>query len=280
MKDTYQVITDRILEKLEEGTIPWHKPWSGGGAPVNLVSKKEYRGINVFMLGCNGHESPYWLTYRQAKAKGGHVKKGERGTPVVFWKAFDGKEADAEGNAKKYFVLRHYTVFNVTQCEGVDYPKPENEDEERTFDPIENCTTVVDEMPKSPPITHGEPRAYYRPGTDTVNMPKPETFDGSEEYYSTLFHELAHSTGHESRTGRHGQGGCDHSFGSQSYSREELVAEFSAAFLCGHCSIENSTIDNSASYIDGWSRKLRNKPKMLIQAAAQAQKAVDFVLGK
>ena len=284
MKDTYQMITDRIIEKLEEGTIPWRKPWTGGseGAPMNLVTKKPYRGLNVFMLACQEYDSPYWLTYKQAKAKGGHVKKGERGTPVIFWKQIAGKEKDEDGNEKtrSFPVLRHYTVFNVDQCENLDAPRPARDEEARTFDPIENCAAVVDEMPKPPALDHREQRAYYRPSTDTVNMPKPETFVNSESYYATLFHELTHSTGHDTRTGRHAKNNCDHNFGSYSYSKEELVAEFGAAFMCGHCGIENRTIDNAASYIDGWSRKLRNKPKMLIHAAAQAQKAVDCILSK
>ena len=282
--DVYEIITDRIIEKLEAGTIPWHKPWSGGdGIPKNLITKKEYRGINVFMLGVSGWGSSYWLSYKQAQELGGCVKKGEKGTPVVFWKWLTSKKED-ESDEKNFPMLRYYTVFNVEQTEGIDEKKiPSLAIKYNKIERLEQCEAITANMPKKPMLTFNEQRAYYSPTLDYVNMPKRKTFTSSEEYYSTLFHELTHSTGHASRVNRKGidcPDGSWSSFGSVPYAKEELVAEMGASFLCGICQVENKTIDNSAAYIKSWLRKLKDDKKMVIMAAAQAQKAVDFILGK
>ena len=174
-------------------------------------------------------------------------------------------------------MLRQYTVFNSEQCDGIEIPKIEARDNE----PIADCEKIVSSMPKAPDIRHESTRAFYRPDEDFVSLPVLSAFDGSEEYYSTLFHELTHATGHASRLGRHGKREYTfHGFGSKNYSREELVAEMGAAFLSGHCGIENRTIDNSASYIDSWRAKLGENPKLVVIAAAQAQKSADFILGR
>ena len=282
--DVYEMVTDRILEALENGTVPWRKPWRGGtaaGSPVNLKSKKAYRGINVFVLHLQGFSSRYWATFKQAKDLGGKVRKGSKGTPVVFWKWIDKKGKDDDGNEivlDRYPILRYYTVFNLDQIDGIDDPDAKAADDTPAkFNPIEAAEKIVDEMPNRPEITHNEPRAYYRPSTDTVNMPKPELFDVPAEYYSTIFHELTHSTGHESRLNRDGITKLA-AFGDDNYSQEELVAEMGAAFLCGHAGIENETIDNSAAYIDGWRKKLSTDKKLVVYAAAQAQKAADYIL--
>lgn len=279
----YEMVTDRIMTKLEAGVVPWHKPWAGGDMPVNLVSKKQYRGVNVWLLSCMGFSSPYFVSYKQAQELGGTVKKGEKGCPVVFWKWLEKKDPDArEGEIstkdRKIPLLRYYTVFNTDQCEGIDHAKiPTSDLPVREIEPIEECELMVAGMPKRPEITHTEQRAYYRPSTDTVNMPAQETFEGDEEYYSTLFHELTHSTGHESRLNRRGSD-TPRNFGDREYSKEELVAEMGAAYLCGVAGIENKTIDNSAAYIASWMKALRDDKKMVVQAAGQAQKAADFIL--
>ena len=274
-----EIITARIIDKLEQGTIPWHKPWTGGEAPKNLITKKEYRGVNVFILNAMGYSSPYWVSFKQAHELGGTVKKGEKGTPVIFWKWMN--KTDEEGNlsADHFPFLRYYNVFNIGQLEGIDESKiPALTVKYNDLEKISQCEAVVTAMPKRPEITYNDQRAYYIPSKDSVNMPKMETFDGSEEYYSTLFHELTHSTGHESRLNRKGIISGIAAFGTQDYSKEELVAEMGAAFLCGHCQIDNKTIDNSAAYIKSWLKKLKDDPKMVILAAAQAQKATDFIL--
>ena len=277
--DIYQRITARIIRQLESGTVPWHKPWQGGiaGCPKNLISKRTYRGINTFLLSCAAHESPYWLTYRQANELGGHIRKGEKSTPVIFWKWVD-KENPQTDKRERFPLLRHYNVFNVEQCElppekvPMFSTVPDND-----FERIASCEQVVTEMPEPPEIRYSGGAAAYRPVTDTVQIPKPERFCGQEEYYSTLFHELTHATGHESRLKRPGIT-AEIRFGSRSYSKEELVAEMGAAFLCGHCGIENSVIKNSAAYVAGWLQRLRDDKRLVIHAAAAAQKAADFIL--
>ena len=277
----YEIITNKIIERLEHGTVPWHQPWSTE-LPKNLASKREYRGINVFVLGSTGYANPYWLTYKQAKQLGGHIRKGEKSSPVVFWKWLEREQENpdtGEKEAKNIPLLRYYNVFNIEQCEGIPEDKIPELENTRDFHPIDTAEKTVQDMPQRPIITHNEAQAYYRPSADVVNMPPAESFLSDEEYYSTLFHELTHSTGHESRLKRLNTDKLA-AFGSKDYSQEELVAEMGAAFLSGHCQIENRTIDNSAAYIQGWLRKLKNDKRLVVFAAAQAQKAADFILGE
>ena len=272
----YQMVTDRVAELLEKGVVPWQKPWAGGGHPANFISKKDYRGINTFLLGASGFSSRYWLSFKQVKSKGGTVKKGEHGSPCIFWKWIDLKETDETDKPKKIPFMRYYTVFNLEQTTGIDIP----EVEKRDLNPIAVCEKTIIDMPNAPFITHKESQAYYRPAEDTVNMPKSNLFRSDSAYYSTLFHELTHSTGHANRLDRHANDNCSHHFGSTDYSKEELVAEMGAAFLCGHCEIERETIDNSAAYIQSWLKRLRDDRKFLVSAAAKAQKAVDYILDR
>ena len=288
--NVYSIITERICALLEKGTIPWHKPWTtpnaGDAMPRNLASRKPYRGVNVFLLHAMSYASPFWLTFKQAQAMGGNVRKGERATPVVFWKWLDveNSERDEQGKGKSERVpmLRYYSVFNVAQCDGIEAPQPEGSDTtKRTHSPIETAEQIVSAMPKLPAIAHGGNRACYSPALDRVDMPQAETFDSGENYYSVLFHELTHATGHESRLNRKGVAGSDgewSAFGSTPYAREELVAEMGAAFLCGQAGIVERTIDNSAAYVAGWLERLKNDQKLVVIAAAQAQKAADFIL--
>jgi len=280
MNNVYAIITDTIIKKLQEGTVPWHMPWSAE-RPKNLISDKPYRGINVFLLGSLGYMSPYWVTFKQAQNLGGHVNKGEKGTPVVFWKTYSKMETDPDSQKtekKSRFVLRYYSVFNIEQCTLPAEEVPQEDPTTRAFDPIPKAQSIVEAMPNAPAITHQSQRACYSPLLDIVNMPKPESFDTPENYYSTLFHELTHSTGHESRLNRKGITDPVR-FGSHSYSKEELVAEMGAAFLSGHCGIEDRILDNSAAYINGWLGRLKNDPKLVVMAAAKAQKASDYILG-
>ena len=279
MKDTYQIITDRLLAILEAGTVPWHKPWNHGyGGPRNLVSNKHYQGINIFMLACCGSNfgSPYWLTYKQAKDLGGQVRRGEKGTPVIFWKLYDKDDPEADNGIRKVPVLRYYTVFNTEQCENITVPPPDGFSWAE-HNPIEAAEAVIHAMPNCPTIEISGARAYYSPSHDIVKVPELYRYEQAEEYYSTLFHELAHSTGHKSRLNREGITG-KHFFGDAVYSREELIAEMTAAFLCGHTGIENATIHNSAAYIQSWINVLKGNKKLAIIAAAQAQKAADYIL--
>ena len=272
-KDVYQVITDRIIRLLESGTVPWHRPWKGGyQAPRNFMSRKAYRGINLFLLNATGFASPFWLTFKQVETLGARVKKGEKAFPVVFWKILEDEE---NGETRKIPFLRYHSVFNVFQCEGITLPAPPEVKGE--FHPIERCEAVVANMPRRPAIDHGGGRACYSPGRDAVSIPEAKMFESPHAYYGTLFHELTHATGHVSRLNRK-EVADPSNFGSNPYSREELVAEMGAAFLSGHCEIENTTLDQSASYIQNWLERLKEDRKLVVHAAAQAQKACDFIL--
>jgi len=275
MSNTYEIVTDAIIKQLESGVAPWRKPWHTG-MPANLVSKKEYRGINVFLLGFQGYGSRYWLTYRQAQTLGGNVKKGERGSKVVFWKIdeYEKKNKETgESENRKSILLRYFTVFNLEQCEGIKSP-----DTRLVVHPIEQCESIVRSMPTPPKLVQ-EAQACYRPSADTVGMPARSAFTSAEEYYSTFFHELTHSTGHPSRLGREGIME-HHPFGSEDYSKEELVAEMGAAMLCGVAGIESRTLDNSAAYLQSWITKLKSDSRLVVSAASQAQKAADYILAK
>ena len=285
--DVYGIITERITKALDEGTVPWHKPWdAAAGAPRNAVSKKAYRGINVFLLGMGGmrFESNYWLSFKQSQQLGGNVRRGEKSQQVIFWKVERVVKGDPDENGDaptgRRFILRYYNVFNVEQC---DLPErvwarlapPKKPD----WNPIERGDQIVGAMPNAPRILHGGDVACYSPHLDIVKMPEREQFKAPAEYYSTLFHELGHSTGHESRLARKNiMDLCP--FGSTNYSAEELVAEMTAAFLCGVAGIENTTVLNSAAYIKSWLSKLKDDRKMVVLAAAQAQRAADYILAR
>ncbi len=289
-KDIYQEITNLIIEKLEQGFIPWHRPWSAYGAAASYITKKPYRGVNALLMNMLNHEKPYYLTFKQAKELGGMVRKGSKSVPVLYWNFYfkhaeTGKkltEAVARklpaDKVKKLAFLREYNVFNIDQIDNIEFNfpevviKPEN-------GIIESCESIVTGMPKAPAIKHDNAkRAFYVPSQDYVNMPDIKFFDSSEFYYDTLFHELVHSTGHQSRLSRPEI--TEHnSFGSENYSKEELVAELGGSFLCGHAGIQNDrTVENNAAYIQGWVKKLKNDNQLIIQATGKAQKAADYIL--
>lgn len=277
--DVYEIVTAAILAKLAEGTIPWRRSWSGGyESPKNLKSGKAYRGINVFLLGLRGYASPWWVTFKQARDLGGSVRKGEKGSRVVLWRWIEKEKAD--GTKDRFPLLRYYTVFNVEQCELPEgkVPVPVAEALE-ALEPVAAAEKIVAEMPNPPVVHHRGSQPCYRPKSDEVEVPEIERFESAEEYHSTLFHELGHATGHGSRLDRSEVTGAI-CFGSDDYSNEELVAEMTAAFLCGRAGIEQATIANSAAYIDHWRRKISDDPKLVVTAAARAQKAADYILGE
>ena len=278
----YELVTQRVVSLLESGVIPWRKPWitaelDGNNIPRNAVSKRRYRGINSFLLGLSPYADPRWLTFKQAKELGGFVKSGEKASPVVFWKWLE-IEDEETGEKKDIPFLRYYSVFNVEQTEGCKVAELPKVEKPCLASRLEAAENVVSGMPNAPAIYHdGGSAAYYRPSNDTVHMPELEYFLSTEGYYSTLFHELGHSTGHETRLNRPGITELA-SFGSEKYSKEELVAEFTAAFLTNHCGIDNH-IPQNAAYIDSWLSALKKDVKMAVIAAAQAQKAADYILG-
>jgi antirestriction protein ArdC len=245
------------------------------GLPRNRVSQKPYRGINVFLLLAMSYESPLWLTFRQATQLGGSVRKGEKACPVVFWKQLNIEDKES-GETGRIPLLRYYHVFNAAQCEGLPTSDPTVEIAAGN-NSQPDC--IVANMPQPPTVKHGMAMAYYSPHDDCVGLPARERFHTEEGYYATLFHELVHSTGHEKRLKRSTLAESS-GYGSNPYCREELIAEMGAAFLCGHAEIAERTIENSAAYIQGWLTQLKSDKTLIVQAAAQAQKAADFILGR
>lgn len=278
----YETITNTILDALKRGVVPWRKPWdSSASVPVNVVSSKPYRGVNLFLLAMTPYTDHRWLTYKQAQEKGGRVRPGEKSTLVVFWKRWEPKpEADKDENTPKTQapLLRYFHVFNAEQCEGLDLPEVYRPGRQAEHERITVADLLVDSMPDKPTIRECGQAAWYRPADDLVNIPPIAKFESPDSYYATLYHELAHATGHEKRLNRKGVTESIQ-FGSGEYSKEELVAELTSAFCCAAIGLDNSLIDDSASYISGWLGVLRNDPKAVVIAAAQAQRAADYIKG-
>jgi antirestriction protein ArdC len=285
----YQVVTDRIIASLKTGVIPWEKPWqslhfTGGPFPRNFRTGKPYRGINIMLLWSCSYGSPFWLTFNQAKELKGTVRKGEKGTQIVFYKQLrDRQKTDdkptAEEDRRPPFVLTYHTVFNVEQCDGLALPQMELPTRPNDVDVDETCEAIVSGWSNRPSLqltSATEYRAYYRPNTDAVHMPARARFVDAPHYYSTLFHELIHSTGHESRLNRT----FGAHFGDELYTKEELVAEMGAAFLSAIAGIANENTErNTTAYIQNWISRLQEDNRLIIHAAANAQRAVDSILG-
>ncbi len=279
MPSVYEIITERIIKQLESGVAPWRKPWTCQ-TPANLITQKEYRGLNVFTLASQGFPSRFWLTFNQSTKLGGKIRKCEKSSPVIFWNVGDEQETttpEGRKESSRPFLLRYYSVFNFSQTEGIDIPASLLQ-ETRTNNPIEACEQIVSNMP-NPPAFQQSDRAWYSPSSDVVGMPARSLFHSSEEFYATEFHELAHSTGHPKRLHRENFDNPAH-FGSESYSKEELIAEMTAAMLCGIAGIEQNTLGNSAAYLKTWIARLKSDSRLLVSAASQAQKAADFIRGK
>jgi antirestriction protein ArdC len=291
--DIYQELTDRIIRKIEAGVKPWQPTWSRYGLARNAATGHIYSGVNAFILNlfCE-HPIPYYMSFKQAKAMGGNIRKGAKAERVYFYKSYykdeSGKNINAEqaqainemgGETQRIAFLKFYHVFNIADVEGVEVETPEI-----TLTPHERiaaCEAVVEGYQNAPELVHeNADQAYYSPSSDKLNMPQLEQFKTPEAYYLTLFHEMTHSTGHESRLNREGIT-KPAKFKSERYSREELIAEMGAAFLAGHTGIDgDDEIDNSAAYLEGWLKVLKEDNKLIFKAAADAQKAVDHILGK
>ena len=275
--DVFAIITNRIIDQLEKQVIPWRKPWTEGGHPQNLFTKRPYTGINTWLLGSLGYAQNYFLTWNQVKSVGASVKKGEKGTMVVFWKHILQEQSKDNTEARKAkSLLRYYYVFNIAQIDNlpevITIPYPPD-----TISTITACDEIIEAMPNSPTIKHGKQSAYYNPVEDYINMPKQGSFDSLTSYYSTLFHELIHSTGHQSRLNRK-EVVEPNKFGSELYSIEELTAEIGACYLNSISGIAITQFDNSVAYIKGWIDKLQNDKRLIVYASGQAQRATDYIL--
>ncbi|MCR4294321.1 MAG: zincin-like metallopeptidase domain-containing protein [Elusimicrobia bacterium] len=277
--DAYAIVTDRIIAALEAGNVPWRQPWHvrSHGPQRNAISGHAYRGINVLLTASARYADPRWITFKQALDLGGHVRKGEHGTPIVFFRIIERDDA-ATGEPVRIPLARHFTLFNAGQCDGLDLPPLEEPAEGAAFDPIEAAEAIVAAMPQRPEIQHNTARAFYRPATDVVHLPPRESFQTPAAYYATAFHELTHSTGHQSRVGREAIGTA--AFGDDCYSREELIAEMGAAFLSAESGISADTITPSAAYIGAWLAVLKADSRLVISAAAAGQRAADFILDR
>jgi len=267
----YKEITEEIIAKLNQGTIPWRQTWKSG-LPTNAVSMKPYRGINVWLLSGHRFQSNLWLTFNQAKQLDGFVKKGERGRQIVFWQIAEKlcKDELGEEYLDSVPVLRIYTVFNIHQT------TVEIEAEDNDLNPIEEAQGIIDGYIDKPEIGFGEPA--YNPNTDRVTMPAMAPFDSADEYYSTLFHELSHSTGHSKRLNRD----LNNHYGSGQYAEEEVIAEMSASYLSATAGIQvySKTLDNNAAYIQHWIEKLRGNERLIVTLSSKAQLSSDWITGK
>lgn len=269
--DVYAMVTNRIIELLEQGTIPWQQPWTDSGQPRNLITKRPYKGVNILLLNSLSFEHNLFLTFKQIKTIGGSVIKGEKGQFIVFTKMVD----DKDDPSKKRYFLRFYKVFNYSQCTGI--PIEFLPSENSTCEKVSSFEVVAENMPNPPKITVGGKEAFYSPSEDRVNMPPIKTFKQAHAYYSVLFHELVHSTGHQSRLNRK-EVTEKIVFGSQQYSLEELVAEIGSCYLKSYTGIFEAEIVNSVSYINHWLEKLKNDKKFIIHAASRAQRAVEYII--
>jgi antirestriction protein ArdC len=286
--DIYAEVTNRIIEQLENGVVPWQSPYfSKVGFPRNFASGKPYHGINVFLLGSLRYTSPYFLTFLQAKELGGNVRKGEKGSLVIKYGTYTKEIEGAAGahNAeerRKY--LKGYTVFHASQIEGISFPQLDATPELPATAACDRARAKVAGMPNPPKLAEGSAVPCYRRKTDSVHMPERRFFTSEEAYYSTLFHELSHATGHESRLARasllENKGIDAEGEARKVYAEEELVAEMGASFLCAHAGIIEAELPNSAAYLQGWIDALKSKDAKgwVIRAASQAQKAADFIL--
>lgn len=271
---SYEVITEQLLTAMEKGIIPWRKTWAGN-QPCNAFNKNEYRGINTLVLGLAPFSDHRWATWNQITERGGNVKQGEEKnyTRIVLWN-FSKKE-DKNGNVKTIPFLKYFRVYNVEQTENLELPAIS---ETETRDTIAEAEVIVNGYSSCPDI-QGSQNAWYSPSKDIIGMPDITMFESSDAYYATLFHEMAHSTGHASRLNRKEVVESTY-FGSNDYSKEELVAEFSAYFLCNTCGIANERLEqNTTAYLQSWAKVLKADPKIAVQCASVAQKVSDYILG-
>ena len=272
--DIYKEVTDRIMAQLENGIIPWQKPWIASGNAISHVTGHSYSLLNQMLLGRPGE----YVTFAQCQKEGGKVKKGEKSSMVVFWKFIE--QEDEETHEKKQVpFLRYFNVFHIDQCEGL---KAKHQQElPNTANADEAADDIISDYlnREGVKLQHKEgDRAFYSPSRDSITLPLLAQFAETAEYYSTAFHELTHSTGHASRLNRLEKTAF---FGTEAYSKEELIAEIGASALVSHVGLETSrSFRNNAAYVQNWLQVLKNDKKFIVSAAGKAEKAVDMILGE
>ena len=269
-RDLEQEITNKIIAQLEQGVAPWRKSWASidGGLALR-ENGQPYRGWNQFILSMSGYSNPYWMTYKHAESIGAQVRGGEKGTAISFWGKAKPKKNDPD--AKPFMFMKVYSVFNVDQIDGLPekfYPQPvertQIERDQAAEEYIYECKAD---------IRWGGGRAYYRPSEDCIQLPAIDDFEDYAAYAGTAIHELAHWTGAAHRLDRNLKTG----HGTKDYAREELVAECSAALICGHLGLEIEPREDHAAYLSHWLEVLREDKSAIRKAFSQAQKVVDFL---
>ena len=283
-KKICEMVAERVLEELKNGVIPWNQPWFGSDRFVSHVNGKYYSLLNCMLLGKPGE----YATFNQISKEGGKVKKGAKSKIVVFWSPVKKEETDDAGEKteKLYFVLKYYRVFNLNDCEDIKKKYLNDDDTKFIHEEVKDAEDVIRGYSEANPtlkIMRNERSnsAFYRPSEDLIQVPMMEQFEKVEEFYSTLFHEMTHSTGHWSRLGRFKEEGKVAAFGGEDYGKEELIAELGAAALCGKCGIETrDSFRNSAAYLKGWTDAIKGNPELIVAAAGKADKAVEFILGE
>lgn len=283
-KKICEMVAERVLAELEKGVAPWTQPWFGSDRFVSHVNGKHYSLLNCILLGEPGE----YATFNQVAKEGGKVKKGAKSKVVVFWSPIKKEEVgdDGEKKIKVFYVLKYYRVFNLNDCEGIKKKYLNDDDTRFIHETVKDAEEVISGYCGANPglkIQRDEKsgRAYYRPSEDKIVVPTMEQFEKVEEFYSTLFHEMTHSTGHWSRLGRFKENGSAAAFGDENYGKEELIAELGAAALCGKCGIESKdSFRNSAAYLKGWTEAIKGDPELIVAAAGKADKAVEFILGE
>ncbi len=275
MSKLHDDVTQLIIDQIEKGSIPWVKPWNASSeSDKNLLTQKPYQGINRLLLGISGmnYSSKTWATYKQWEQIGGQVRKGEKGTQIVFYQPkAKGTVKDESGNETELFyrLLKGYYVFNAEQVDGIEISKPIVDI--KPFDEIAHCEQFIKKT--GAVIKHGGDSAFYAPSVDIVQLPHKHTFDNQASYYATAFHELTHWTGSKTRLDRNLEKGR---FGNPAYAFEELVAELGAAFLCQENRINGEL--RHAGYIDSWLKCLKDHKTAIFKASALAQTAADYLL--
>ena len=280
MANVYEIVTERILDQLKKGVVPWKETWKSE-SPRN-ISGRPYHGINLLLLGMMSYCNPYWLTFKQISELGGKIKKGEHASIVVYWNVKElENESEEKDNPKKQFLLFYYRVFNFEQCEFPDEIVEKYKTEKvSNFNSNEKFDEVLNSYKDKPKIIHSDVirSPYYSPSEDIIKIHNPEKFNNTNYYYSALSHELIHSTGHESRLDRKLKGQL---FDEDKYSKEELIAEIGACFIKNICNIkEEDNFKDSVSYINSWIEKLKNDHRLIVHASNNASKAVDYMLDK
>lgn len=274
--DIYAAITDRIIAQMEQGIIPWQKPWISSGKAISHATGKPYFLLNQMLLSRPGE----YITFRQCQEAGGKVKKGEKSSLVCFWKWIEQEEGET-GETKEVPFLRYYNVFHIDQCEGIQAKYTTESHFSDGASTVETAQEIIYDYQEREGVklTHSEgDRAFYRPSTDEIILPLRKQFVSTAEYYSTAFHELTHSTGHPSRLNRLDKVAA---FGSDVYSKEELVAEIGAAALINHIGLETSTsFHNNTAYIQNWLSVLKGDKRFIVSAAGKAEKAVTLILNQ